>query len=353
MNGSIIVYRLFDIADEIDLDHVQALWAARNKIASRLRLERVSPKAIAFKDPPVSVELGAHEMLFGGQHHLAEIRARIFDIGVISLIIRFNLPEETTYNEFLDLAIASENMPEDKIREFVDSVIDTISQALVKPREPNFEEDFVVYYLNEFEKDWDIVPLLLKDKSPISKDTREETLRNRLSYADDIAYFTWDSALVYDPSGSMDIPDLLEFANAQFLELRYYDELLEKEIYTMYDELEEANSASGKQRINNYRRIRGRLMELMADVAELTGRINNALRVTEDVFYARVYSLYIRLLRAESWRQSIEEKTAVIQRVYTMLNDEAVTRRSELMEVTIAVLLAITVFLNIYIIISK
>lgn len=34
MNTSMIVYRLFDVADEIDLDLVQALWTSRNKIAS-------------------------------------------------------------------------------------------------------------------------------------------------------------------------------------------------------------------------------------------------------------------------------------------------------------------------------
>ena len=36
MNTSMIVYRLFDVADEINLDLVQALWTSRNKIASRL-----------------------------------------------------------------------------------------------------------------------------------------------------------------------------------------------------------------------------------------------------------------------------------------------------------------------------
>lgn len=35
MNTSMIVYRLFDVADEIDLDLVQALWTSRNKIASQ------------------------------------------------------------------------------------------------------------------------------------------------------------------------------------------------------------------------------------------------------------------------------------------------------------------------------
>ena len=353
MEGSIIVYRLFDIADEIDLDQVQALWASRNKIASRLRLERVSPKAIAFQDPPVSVELGSHEIPLGGEDRLAEVRARIYDIGVISIIMRFDLPDTTTEAEFLDLVIATETMQEEKIHEFVNSVLDTISRALTNQREIDFEEDFVVYYFKKFEQEWDTAAMLLKDKAPLSKETREETLSNRLSYADDVAWFTWDSALVYDPSGSMDIPDLLEFANAQFLELRYYDELLEKEIRTMYDELEIATSAEGKQRLYDYRRIRSHIMELMADVAELTGRINNSLRVTEDVFYARVYSLYIKLLKTEIWRQNINSNLNVMRRTYTMLNEEVVTRRSELIEAVTAGLLALLVLFNIYIIFSR
>ena len=61
MNTSMIVYRLFDVADEINLDLVQALWTSRNKIASRLRLDRISTKSITFKDPPVLVELGSQK----------------------------------------------------------------------------------------------------------------------------------------------------------------------------------------------------------------------------------------------------------------------------------------------------
>ena len=115
MNTSMIVYRLFDVADEINLDLVQALWTSRNKIASRLRLDRISTKSITFKDPPVLVELGSHEMELGGKTYLAEIKARIFDLGVISLIIRIPFEDDVTYDEYLDMAIVSENMPEDEI----------------------------------------------------------------------------------------------------------------------------------------------------------------------------------------------------------------------------------------------
>ena len=105
MNTSMIVYRLFDVADEINLDLVQALWTSRNKIASRLRLDRISTKSITFKDPPVLVELGSHEMELGGKTYLAEIKARIFDLGVISLIIRIPFEDDVTYDEYLDMAI--------------------------------------------------------------------------------------------------------------------------------------------------------------------------------------------------------------------------------------------------------
>ena len=35
-----------------------------------------------------------------------------------------------------------------------------------------------------------------------------------------------------------DVPDLLEFATAHLLELRYYDDLLDRELHRIYDELE-------------------------------------------------------------------------------------------------------------------
>lgn len=52
MNSSIILYHLFDVADEIDLNVVEAIWTSRNKIASRLRFEKSAPNSISFQNPP-------------------------------------------------------------------------------------------------------------------------------------------------------------------------------------------------------------------------------------------------------------------------------------------------------------
>ena len=349
MNTSMIVYRLFDVADEIDLDLVQALWTSRNKIASRLRLDRISTKSITFKDPPVLVELGSHDMKLGNGTYLTEVKARIFDLGVISLILRIHFEDDVTFDEYMDMSIVSENMPEDEIRSYLDAVLETIRPACSNERVSDFDEDFVVYYFQDkVPEDWDIVPLLLKDRTPVSEETRAETLSNHFAYADDVCYLAWDSAVVYDPSGSLDVPDLLEFANAQFLELRYYDNALNNAIDRTYDELEAAEKGSAGSRQTSYRAIRGRLMELMADVSMLTSNINNALQVTEDIFYARIYTRYLDLLRASVWKDNIENKLLVIQRSYNLLNEEVSMYRFEFIGMSAVTLLVVIMFLLIY-----
>ena len=236
-----------------------------------------------------------------------------------------------------------------QIHHYLDAVLETIRPACSNERVSDFDEDFVVYYFKENIPDWDLVPLLLKDRTPVSEQTRRETLENRFSYADDITYLAWDSAVVYDQSGSLDVPDLLEFANAQFLELRYYDNALNNAIDKTYDELEEANMTSKATRLESYRQIRGNLMELMADVSSLTSNINNALQVTEDIFYARIYTRYLSLLRASVWKDNIENKIHVIQRSYTLLNEEVSMYRFELLGLFAMGLLGLILLTNLYI----
>ena len=348
MQASMYIYHLFDVADEINLDLVEALWSSRNKIASRLRLERVSTDSIAFKDPPVLVELGSHEMEFAGNSYLTEIMARIFDVGVISLIIRLELPEDITYEEYLDLTIAVDILPEEILHEDLDAVLSTIHPACTNERVSDFNEDFVVYYFQDQLPAWDFAPILLKDKLAVSAETRTDILSNRFSYAQDICYLAWDSAVVYDETGSMDLPDLLEFANAQFLELRYYDNALNNSIDATYDAIDAASKTSGSTRHKLYQKSRNELMEIMADVSDLTSNIDNALQVTEDIFYARVYSQYNNLLKTSVWRENINNKIAVLQRTYTLLNEEVTMHQFALIGYACTTLLAIILLLCLY-----
>ena len=115
-----------------------------------------------------------------------------------------------------------------------------------------------------------------------------------------------------------------------------------------YDELEAAEKGSAGSRQTSYRAIRGRLMELMADVSMLTSNINNALQVTEDIFYARIYTRYLDLLRASVWKDNIENKLLVIQRSYNLLNEEVSMYRFEFIGMSAVTLLVVIMFLLIY-----
>ena len=185
----------------------------------------------------------------------------------------------------------------------------------------------------------DVVPLLLNERRPLSADARRELLPHRFSYyADDLAILTWDNALVVDPvEHDTDVQFILEFANAQLLELRYYDAVLDAELPAMYDRI--ATARSGLRLTRRYAQLLADLQRLVADSTELVERVENSLKVTDDVYLARIYSAALDIFRGRVWRSGIDRKLAIIRETYEMLNGESQAARSEALEVAIVVLI--------------
>ncbi len=344
MRGSVWLYRLYDVALEIDLSRAEKILSAEKPV-SRLRLSRARPKALEFKNPPLAVELEETTLSVGGADFPVTPSARVYDFGVLSVILRLWLPADFVYDDLQGLSIPA-SRPEDFEHVFAgyrDNILKALQPAL-KGGLTGFAEDFVVFFFEEWPQHWDLVPILLAETGPISQEMRRETLKNHFSYGEDSAVITWDSAFIYDPAGSTDIADLLEFANAQLLELRYYDSALDEELAAMYDAIEEA-ARGGYRRLRKYRRIMRRMMELVVEVTETSEHIQNALKVTEDVFYARVYAASLNIFRVHEWVKSIERKVDVIERNYTMLSDELVTHRFLLLEAAIVLLIAFEIII--------
>ena len=91
-------------------------------------------------------------------------------------------------------------------------------------------------------RDEDIARLLVGESRPLSAATRRELMSQRFSYfEDDLAVLTWNAALVVEPAAEdTDVQYVLEFANAQLLELRFDDALLDAEIPKIYTRVAEA-----------------------------------------------------------------------------------------------------------------
>ena len=74
---------------------------------------------------------------------------------------------------------------------------------------------------------------------------------------------------------------------------------------------------------------------LVAEITQITEKVDNALKVTEDVYLARVYTTALELFRIRYWADSIDRKLSLIREVYTGLYDEAMATRAEWLEASI------------------
>ena len=74
-------------------------------------------------------------------------------------------------------------------------------------------------------------------------------------------------------------------------------------------------------------------------------RVENSLKVTDDVFLARIYSAALEIFRGRTWRSGIDRKIAILRETYGMLNAESQARRSEVLEIIIVALIVIEIAL--------
>jgi hypothetical protein len=328
--GRIIIYRLFDIASEIDLSLIESKTREGTK---RLRLSKYPyMKALEFANPPVSFELRGFVKSLFGQDTNVNVIAKAYDFGVLSIAFYIPIPQNSTFNE-LETEAEKLNIDEsidEKAKDYISHLINSLGNAIISPGiKENFIEDYTIFLIeklgkemeaSEFLKLYDPSRLLLYETHKVSLPLREETLKHRFSYyPEDLVIVHHDNAFIIEPSGSSDILDILEFANAQILELRYYDHVIDKELTRIYSELPKRT--------------------------EVTEKVDNALKVTEDVYYARIYRTAMMLFRSRDWELSIKEKLQIVTNTYKMLYNEIVTKRGHLIELGIFLLIAIEIII--------
>lgn len=344
----IYVYRLYDVASEFNLAEIEEVLGGEKR-PGRYRLRRAKPPSIVMERPPVTVELGSQEVRVPAGRLPGRMTARLYDLGVVCLTLGLELPAELEYGALKGTAAFLTETEE--LEPLFHQALDQVAVLLrpVVKTEPvyDFYEDYLVYFFQERMDAWDLVPVLLGEQEPVGEATRQETLRHSFAYGErDLTVVTWNSAFVYDADGSRDVLDILEFALVQLLELRYYDQLLSGELQAMYGALEEAGRGHWYFRLRRYRRIMRRLMGVVLEVTEITDRIQNLLKVTEDVFYARVYGAALGVFRTGMWMTSIRQKIEVIERNYSMMSDEIVSYQSTLLELAIVLLILFEVVMG-------
>jgi hypothetical protein len=353
-SGALIAHRLLDVADVIDLAQAEALWLSHAGLETRrTTLSTASANELAFEVPPAQLVLPALTIDLDGRETQAEMTARLYDFGVIAIALRVEV-SDLSWDEFarrcnvLDTAtgpVSASPLWQQTLR----SVLNVIAPALHRPSSKHLEEDYLFAIVERFQQPMtgaeirsqaNLAALLSGETRPLSPQEAAELTEKAFSYfVDDLVVVTWDRAFIYEPHRDSDVIDIIEVANAQLLEMRYYDELLDGELSTMYDLVANASGSLSLLASRRAARLARRLYGLVAEVTELTEKVENSLQVTEDVYLARIYGTALDLFRVPRLSEAVDRKLAIIRDTYTALYDEASSRRAELLELAIVLLI--------------
>ncbi len=334
----IAVYRLFDLADEIALERLSS---------PRLRLSRPRSGAVHFENPPTQLDLGLRTL----EGYSGPLVARLYDFGVAALSWRVFLGEEVEWDALVEQALRLPEHPalDGFFLAELEGLERYIAPALLRPQEERIGEEFTVIHLlgvhparpaGELVEALDLAPVVLGEREVFAPEVRKELLRYTFSYSEeDLAVLGFDRVLIVDSEGIWDVAELVEFAHAELVELSYYDRVLARELEAVPEVLRQR----GWRHFARFDRLRRRLMARHAEIADVRARMDSALRVTEDLYYAKIYRAALELYGAHEIERAVAEKLEVLSETYSMLTEEIHNIRSQVLEVGILTLILIEV----------
>lgn len=351
--GKVLVYRVFDIGSEIDLDKVEALFEDK-KLKERFKLDRKHNMSLIISSSPVSVQLGNFEIPLFDSTANAELIAKVWHFGTVSLCFQIPIPENTNWPELVRIAnwiekdAQIEIFARDKARQFQHDIMN----AIQGPAEWNMNEDYVTYFIQELSgfngpmasivEKIDIPALILAEtKEMLSDQMKKGILDNTFQYSkDDLVVVDWNSALVIEPNGSMDVPLIIEFALNQLLEMRYYDDLLDQRLNTLY------NAVVGRKKglfSNRYSQLAEEAGQIYLEISEIVENVENSFKTVGDFYLATIFRNTSKRFRFDDWKGSINEKLQNLAEVSKLLHSEVSESRNQTMEMIVVLLIAIEV----------
>jgi hypothetical protein len=345
--GSVFLFYLFDIAESVDLRLIPGITGGPTE-SVRLQPKQPTPPYVQYDNPPVSFD--------GDVVGIPDVegfrpRFRLYDYGVMSIAL--SRPFSGSWGELVALGQGLiENVEfEQRAEELCRRVADRLRKALTGPRQTYLTEDYLVYVVNELEqpqsaddllatRGGEIAAMLRGERQPLSDQERAAVLQHRISYlADDLVIPTWNAAFVYDtPSGAQAALEILEFANSQLLEFRYYDERLDNELSSIYSRIRRPRWYD--QWVSaRYTTAAREVQALLVDVNELTDRTENALKFIGDIYTVRVFFLVAARLGLGTWKADVEAKLKTLDDIYRFAVEQSSMSRGQFLELTIVLIL--------------
>jgi hypothetical protein len=370
-DGALLVYRLFEAADDIDLASAEAMLAGAGERAS-LRAGR--PGFLDWPDPPLSIALGPRDVaLEDGSTLAGTAHVRLFAHGVASVRYESPLPPDADAATIAARvrAVSESAHLERAARAEAESVCGRLGDALHRPLRSDVYETYAIVFARRLAAGAvaaDATPAALAASAPtdvdgldlarvligeprttaLSPQTVADVTSRRFAYTDeDLCVLDWDTAFVLDAADDRSVPDVLEVASAQLLELRYYDGLFERELLTVTHLLARPRTGLTWLFLGRYGRILRRVQNLVVESAAVFERVDNAVRVVGDLWLARVYRAAVERLRLPAWQADVRNRQRTAADVATLLREEASSTLGHVLETSIVGLIVFEILMAI------
>ena len=343
----------YDVAEAVDLDRLRSLRESSQPGPSPGRTP-LAPQYLRFERPPVSEPI--EPLVFEAGRRIGG-SAKYYDYGVVS--IELELPFESDWDAlvFESSRLIGNAELERCAADWLRSALKSARPALQKPYESWLSEDYQVVWLREIvESDGrtlstadllathaqKIAQLVRGESMLLSDAERQEVLQSSISYSPvDLLVVGWTGALVY---GSGEVAtatiQLLEYANTQLLEFRYYDSLLTNVLNSVYRFMEHKGGRFGYWQLSGES---SRVNTIRLDVMELTEKVDNAIKFLSDMFYARLYGLIAAKVGVPDYRRLVDQKLRTAGELYRFMVDQFNQSRSFVLEVAVVVILMIEI----------
>jgi hypothetical protein len=352
-SAQLVLFYLFDVAETVDLQAIPKLIQGPTT-AARLAPKPATPAYVQYDKPPVLFD---GDVVGVGESNGFRVRFRVYDYGVISVALTKSF--SGSWGELVELGqslIENDDYERDAERLYR-VVLDRLQPCMEGLRASHLSEDYLVYTVHELEEPVtadqlltthgaEIAAMLRGERQRVSDQEELRILSNRISYlADDLVIPTWNAAFVYDtPAGALAALEIAEYANSQLLQFRYYDERLDQELTSIYADLQKPRWYD-RWIGSRYERAARRLHALFIDVNEITGRTENALRFTADVYAARVFGLIADRLALDAWKGSVAAKLRTLDDIYRFAVEQTSMARGEVLELAIVLILVFELLL--------
>jgi len=350
-------YSLFayEVAQAIDLDVAERRLVAEAE-RQTIKQKRRAPAYFEYRPAPLRVVRAAAVQTHVAYRTAPAVEIVLYDFGAVS--VSYATPIEGPLAGLP--ALADELWGNARLladsRRHVEELLRSLGDAAVRPQIGDVVEDYALFHIEAFTAPCDaatlwtehgqtVARILRASPQPLSQLEVSDATALRLSFGpNDAAIVDTDATVLFDPEGE-DVRTVLEFANTQLLEMRHLDQQLDDTLEGAYQTL-----------LGRPDRIWGagrrapdllRLGRLQVDAAILFEQVTNALKLVGEQYLARIYALASRRFHLAEWDAAISRKLQTIDGIYGKMADRAATRRMEVLEWIIIVLIALSLVLSV------